>query len=71
MAFNRQTEPGRDLYRLRQGTVQPVMGLIKAILGFRQFSLRGLRAAAGEWTVVCWAFNLNRLPVLCPEAAAA
>jgi hypothetical protein len=49
---------------LRQCTVEPVLGMIKDILGFRQFSLRGLRAAAGEWCLVCLAFNLKRLHTL-------
>jgi len=41
-----------------------VLGIIKDILGFRQFSLRGLQAAAGEWCLVCIAFNLKRLHTL-------
>jgi hypothetical protein len=38
-----------------------VIGIIKEVLGFRQFSLRGLIAAAGEWCLVCLAWNLKRL----------
>jgi hypothetical protein len=34
------------------------------VLGFRQFSLRGLEAAEGEWSLVCLAFNLKRLHTL-------
>jgi len=64
MAYKLQTEIGRAIYRLRKMTVEPVIGLIKEILGFRQFSLRGLGAAAGEWCLVCLAFNLKRLHVL-------
>ena len=41
-----------------------VIGIIKEVLGFRQFSLRGLSAAAGEWNLVCLAFNLKRLHTL-------
>jgi len=37
-----------------------VIGIIKELLGFRQFSLRGALAAAGEWCLVCLAFNLKR-----------
>jgi transposase len=48
MAFKLQTEVGREIYRLRKCTVEPVIGIIKEVLGFRQFSLRGLLAAAGE-----------------------
>jgi hypothetical protein len=64
MAYKLQTEIGGAIYRLRQCTVEPVLGMIKDILGFRQFSLRGLRAAAGEWCLVCLAFNLKRLHTL-------
>jgi hypothetical protein len=64
MAYKLQTAIGRAIYRLRKMTVEPVIGLIKEVLGFRQFSLRGLGAAAGEWCLVCLAFNLKRLHVL-------
>jgi hypothetical protein len=52
MAYKLQTEVGKAIYRLRKCTVEPVIGIIKEILGFRQFSLRGLTAAAGEWCLV-------------------
>ena len=61
MAYKLQTEIGQAIYRLRKSTVEPVIGIIKEILGFRQFSLRGLAAAAGEWCLVCLAFNLKRM----------
>lgn len=61
MAYKLQTEIGRAIYRLRKCTVEPMIGIIKEILGFRQFSLRGLQAAAGEWCLVCLAFNLKRM----------
>jgi transposase len=61
MAYKLRTEIGRVIYRLRKCTVEPVIGIIKEVLGFRQFSLRGLAAAAGEWCLVCLAFNLKRL----------
>ena len=64
MAYKLRTEIGQALYRLRTCTVEPVIGSIKEVLGFRQFSLRGLTAAAGDWCLVCLAFNLKRLPVL-------
>ena len=60
MAYKLRTEIGKAIYRLRKCTVEPVIGIIKEILGFRQFSLRGLAAAAGEWCLVCLAFNLKR-----------
>lgn len=61
MAYKLQTEIGQAIYRLRKCTVEPVIGILKEVLGFRQFSLRGLRAAAGEWCLVCLAWNLKRL----------
>ena len=64
MAYKLQTKIGHAIYRLRKCTVEPVIGIIKEVLGFRQFSLRGLLAAAGEWCLVCLAFNLKRMHVL-------
>jgi transposase len=66
MAYKLQTDIGQAIYRLRKCTVEPVIGIIKEVLGFRQFSLRGLTAAAGEWCLVCLAFDLKRLHVLWP-----
>ncbi len=60
MAYKLSTEIGRAIYRLRKCTVEPVIGIIKEILGFRQFSLRGLKKVAGEWCLVCLAFRLRR-----------
>lgn len=64
MAYKLKTEIGQAIYRLRKRTVEPVIGIIKEVLGFRQFSLRGLAAAAGEWCLVCLAFNLKRWHIL-------
>ncbi len=64
MAYQLQTAVGKASYRLRKCTVEPVLGIIKETLGFRQFSLRGLAAAAGEWGLVCLAYNLKRLHVV-------
>jgi transposase len=64
MAYQLRTEIGQAIYRLRKCTVEPVIGIIKEVLGFRQFSLRGLKAAAGEWCLVCLAFNLKRMHTL-------
>jgi len=52
---------------LRKQTVEPVFGIIKSVMGFRQFSLRGLDKVRGEWTLVCLAWNLKRMAVLRPE----
>jgi hypothetical protein len=64
MAYKLQTEIGKAIYRLRKCTVEPVIGIIKETLGFRQFSLRGTAAVAGEWCLVCLAYDLKRLHTL-------
>ncbi len=64
MLYKLRTQAGKAIYRLRKSTVEPVFGNIKEVMGFRQFSLRGLAAAAGEWNLVCLAYNLKRLHVL-------
>ena len=61
MTYQLTTEIGHEIYRLRKCTVEPVIGIIKEILGFRQFSLRGLKNVTGEWCLVCLAFNLKRM----------
>jgi Transposase DDE domain len=60
MAYKLKTALGKAIYGARKCTVEPVIGIIKEVLGFRQFSLRGKLAAAGEWCLVCLAFNLKR-----------
>lgn len=64
MAYKLKTAIGKAIYRLRKCTVEPVIGIIKEVIGFRQFSLRGEHAAGGEWCLVCLAFNLKRLHTL-------
>ena len=61
MAYKLKTAVGKAIYRLRKCTVEPVIGSVKEVLGFRQFSLRGEEAAGGEWCLVCLAFDLKRL----------
>jgi transposase len=63
------TVEGRAIYAQRKSTVEPVFGIIKSVLGFRQFHLRGLDAASGEWTLVTMAWNLKRLFNLMSAAA--
>ena len=65
MRHRLQTRRGRKLYALRKSTVEPVFGLIKHIMKFRQFLLRGITAARGEWGLVCLAWNLKRMNALC------
>jgi len=64
MAYKLKTDIGQAIYRLRKSTVEPVIGIVKEVLGFRQFSLRGLTKTAGEWNLVCLAFNLKRMHIL-------
>lgn len=52
---------GREIYAKRKCTVEPVFGIMKAVLGFRQFLLRGARAVGHEWTLMCMGWNLKRL----------
>ncbi len=61
MRHRLKTTAGKSLYKLRQQTVEPVFGIIKSVLGFRQFRLRGQAKVALEWTLVCLAYNLKRL----------
>jgi transposase len=59
-----KTAQGKAHYARRNSTVEPVFGIIKHVIGFRHFMLRGLKAVQGEWTLVCIAFNLKRLHTL-------
>ena len=51
----------RAHYRLRKQTVEPVFGIVKQAMGFRQFLLRGLEKVEGEWALVTLAYNCRRL----------
>jgi transposase len=64
MRHRLKTRSGRKLYALRKCTVEPVFGVIKHVMKFRQFMLRGIRAARGEWSLVCLAWNLKRMNAL-------
>jgi len=55
---------GKAVYALRKVTSEPVLGIIKAAMGFRTFQLRGYEAAEGEWNLVCMAYNLKKLHAL-------
>ena len=61
------TLAGRAAYAIRKQTVEPVFGIIKSVMGFRQFSLRGLRKVTGEWSLVCLAWNVKRMAALRPK----
>jgi transposase len=60
MAARLASDEGRARYRRRKAIIEPVIGWIKAVLGFRRFSVRGEAKARGEWTLVCLAANLKR-----------
>ncbi len=64
MAYRLRTPEGKKLYALRKHTPEPVFGIIKSALGFRQFLLRGLEKVKGEWSLVTMAWNLKRMFVL-------
>ena len=55
------TAEGKRIYGLRKQTVEPVFGIIKEVLGFRRFLLRGCAKASLEWTLVSTSYNLKRL----------
>jgi transposase len=59
-----RTRAGRAIYALRKSTVEPVFGIIKAAMNFRQFLLRTLEKVRVEWRMVCMAYNLRRMHTL-------
>ena len=61
MAHRLRTPEGKKLYALRKHIPEPVFGIIKSVLGFRQFLLRGLDKVSGEWTLVTLAWNMKRM----------
>jgi hypothetical protein len=61
MAWRLRTPQGKKLYGLRKQTPEPVFGIIKSVMGFRQFLLRGLDKVRGEWSLVTMAWNLKRM----------
>jgi len=64
MRHRLKTREGKGIYAQRKSTVETVFGIIKQVLGFRQFLLRGLENASGEWSLVCIGWNLKRLHAL-------
>lgn len=69
MAHTLKTQAGKKQYALRKQTVEPVFGIIKSVMGFRQFMLRGLEKVKGEWMLACLAWNLKRMAVLRLQSA--
>lgn len=64
MKHRLKTKAGKAVYALRKVTSEPVFGVIKAVMGFRGFMLRGKEAVAGEWNLTCMAYNIKRMHVL-------
>ena len=61
MRHHLRTKAGKAIYALRKSTVEPVFGILKSILGLRQFSLRGKELVESEWGIACTAWNIKRL----------
>jgi hypothetical protein len=59
-----ESENGKALYKKRKQTVEPVFGIIKSVLGFRHFSLRGMENVKTEWKLIALAYNCKRLAKL-------
>tara|TARA_R110002072_G_C7891636_1_gene528850 strand:- start:56 stop:1408 length:1353 start_codon:yes stop_codon:yes gene_type:complete len=64
MAHRLRTDEGKSIYARRKSTVETVFGIVKEVMGFRRFHLRGLDAAQGEWNLVCMAWNVKRMYAL-------
>jgi transposase len=64
MKHRLKTPSGKAIYAQRKVTSEPVFGIIKAVMGFRSFLLRGFEAVKGEWNLVCMAYNIKKLHVL-------
>jgi hypothetical protein len=61
MKHRLKTIAGKAVYATRKSTIEPVFGIIKSVMGFRQFLLRGFEAVQGEWNLVSIAWNLKRM----------
>ena len=64
MTHRLKTPEGKAIHARRKATVETVFGIIKEVMGFRRFHLRGLNAVSGEWTLVSLAWNLKRMHAL-------
>ncbi|MCP4009483.1 MAG: transposase, partial [Proteobacteria bacterium] len=64
MRHRLRTPEGKALYAKRKSTVETVFGIIKEVLGFRRFHLRGFESVQGEWSLVCMAWNMKRMYAL-------
>ena len=64
MVHRLSTQAGKSLYKMRKQTVEPVFGIIKHVMRWRQMSMRGLAKAQGEWNLATMAWNIKRMHVL-------
>jgi len=64
MKHRLKTVDGKAVYAARKRTIEPVFGIIKSVMGFRSFLLRGFESVQGEWDLICMAWNIKRLHVL-------
>ena len=62
-----ETEDGKERYRKRKSTVEPVFGIIKRAIGFTHFPLRGIENVTAEWTLTALAYNCRRSPACRPS----
>ena len=62
-----KTKEGKEAYAKRKSTVEPIFGIIKAVMGFRRFSLRGYESVSGEWNLIAIAWNIKRMFALLME----
>jgi transposase len=67
MLYRLKTKNGKEIYKKRKETVEPVFGIVKSVLGFRHFMLRGLEKVNLEWDLVTLAYNVKRLHKLSEE----
>jgi transposase len=67
MEHRLKTPRGRKLYALRKQTPEPVFGIIKSVMGYRQALLRGLENVKGEWNLVTMSWNIKRMFAMQPS----
>ncbi|MGH7001057.1 MAG: IS1182 family transposase [Stellaceae bacterium] len=71
MSHRLRTKAGRAIYGQRKSTIEPTIGIVKSVMGFRQFSLRGHENVRGEWQLVGASYNLKRMHTLTTKAVKA
>lgn len=64
MKYQLQRTAGKAKYAKRKSTSEPVFGVIKAAMGYRNFLLRGIEAVSGEWSLLCMAYNLKMMHIM-------